>query len=216
LRSPLTALTLQSRNLAVQEMSPEAQQKLAQFEAGLQRANVLVDQLLSMARVQLNGPNGSLAAPNTLQQVSLQQLLRSVLEELMPLADAHGCEVGLEPGPDVVVTAGRDDLGMLLRNLIDNAIRYSGNGNEGSVVSVAFACDGNMAQIRVQDNGPGIPEQERQRVFDPFYRVLGTGQSGSGLGLSIVKNIVTNLRGEVDLAAPPDGQGTVVTVRFPV
>lgn len=210
LRSPLTALTLQSKNLAVQDLPETARDKLAQFDRGLQRANQLVEQLMTMARSQINAPRPTQPLPLS---TSLQQALRMVLEELMPLADACQCEIGLESGDDVLVRLGQADVVTLLRNLVDNAIRYGGvNGH----VTVAFSVDCGRALIAVRDNGPGIAAEERERVFDPFYRVLGSGQSGSGLGLSIVKNIVSNAEGEVRLQTGDDGHGTLALVWLPL
>jgi len=207
LRSPLTALSLQTQNLAMQEMSLQAQLKLADFARGIQRATELVDQLLSMARAQLSAPDRAGAT-------SVQQAVRQVFEELMPLADHRGIELGLELQADVSVRANLADLITVVRNLVDNAIRYS---NEDSRVDVIVLVSGDAVMLSVSDNGPGIPVAEQTRVFDPFYRLLGSGQTGSGLGLSIVKSIVANWQGEVvigfsDLAA---GTGTVVTVKLP-
>jgi len=208
LRSPLTALSLQTQNLAMQEMSLQAQLKLADFARGIQRANELVDQLLSMARAQLSGP----ARTGT---TSVQQVVRQVFEELMPLADYRGIELGLELPADVTVSASSADLITVVRNLVDNAIRYS---DEGGRVDVSVVVQGDAVLLSVSDNGPGIPVAEQTRVFDPFYRLLGSGQTGSGLGLSIVKSIVANLRGEVtigfsDVSAET---GTVVTLKLPL
>ena len=209
LRSPLTALTLQTKNVLSQEMSEPAQLKFNEFARGLKRANDLVDQLLAMARAQL-------AAPSLIGQVSLQHVVRVVFEEMMPFADAQKIELGFEQDIDVVVIAAEMDLITLLRNLVDNAIRYS--GSDGTV-DVRIRHDGEckFACIEVQDNGPGISLEERTRVFAPFYRVLGTGQTGSGLGLSIVKRIVLNLQGEItlDFSNPAEQSGTIVIIKIP-
>jgi len=209
LRSPLTALTLQTKNVLSQEMSEPAQLKFNEFARGLKRANDLVDQLLAMARAQL-------AAPSLIGQVSLQHVVRVVFEEMMPFADAQKVELGFEQDIDVVVIAAEMDLITLLRNLVDNAIRYS--GSDGTV-DVRIRHDGEckFACIEVQDNGPGISLEERTRVFAPFYRVLGTGQTGSGLGLSIVKRIVLNLQGEItlDFSNPAEQSGTIVIIKIP-
>ena len=210
LRSPLTALTLQTKNLALQEMSPEALLRLGEFERGIQRANDLVDQLMTMARVQL-------AHPQPHKEVVFQQVVRTVFEELMPYADQKTIQLSFRQNQIVAAAvSGISELDWmtLLRNLVDNAIRYS--APRGKVEVVVHKDDAWMV-IEVHDNGPGIVLEERARVFDPFYRILGTEQSGSGLGLSIVKNIVATLCGEVriDFADAVSQTGTVVTVRVP-
>ncbi len=214
LRSPLTALTLQTKNLSLQDMSGEAHRKLGEFGRGIQRANDLVDQLLTMARVQIKVP---LTAPQNEKQVSVQQVLRIVFEEMLPFADDKHIQLGFEQSEtvDTVINGAAEmDLVMLVRNLVDNAIRYTPSGGK---VEVVIAAADSAVVIEVRDNGPGIALEERARVFDSFYRVLGTGQSGSGLGLSIVKSIVTAMQGEINLNYfdPVLMQGTVVTVKIP-
>lgn len=212
LRSPLTALTLQTRNFSQQEMSEQAHHQFNAFARGLKRANDLVDQLLAMARAQQ-------VLPTTKTPVSLQQVVRVVFEEMMPFAEAKKVELGFEQDIDVVVVAGEMDLITLVRNLVDNAIRYSA---ADAAVDVRIKAEGDgdckFARIEVRDSGPGISPEERARVFDPFYRVLGTGQTGSGLGLSIVKSIVINLRGEIslDFSNPAVPSGTIVVIKIPV
>ncbi|MET3108040.1 two-component system OmpR family sensor kinase [Oxalobacteraceae bacterium GrIS 2.11] len=210
LRSPLTALTLQARNLSSQTMPVEAKLKMADFERGLKRANDLVDQLLTMARLQLAGPPKA-------REVTLQKVVRCVFEELMPYADSKKIVLEFHQSLNVsaVHTAATEmDWITLLRNLVDNAIRYS--APEGRV-DVAIDSDESLINIKVRDSGPGIAEDERERVFDSFYRILGTEQSGSGLGLSIVKSLVTTLNGEITLAFsdPESRRGTLVSIKIP-
>jgi two-component system OmpR family sensor kinase len=101
-----------------------------------------------------------------------------------------------------------------VRNLVDNAIRYTPDGGS---IDLAIDTAGRVASIAVQDSGPGIPAEERARVFDPFYRVLGNDTTGSGLGLSIVSTLVQRLGGEVVLEEAIDGaSGLRVTVRLPL
>ncbi|MEN9491231.1 MAG: hypothetical protein RJA63_1680 [Pseudomonadota bacterium] len=105
-----------------------------------------------------------------------------------------------------------------MRNLVDNAIHYT---PAGGVVTVRVRLDGDSGaqQLEVEDNGPGIPEAERELVFQPFYRVLGSNVDGSGLGLAIVSEVAQQYRASVELADAHPGQGTrrglKVTVRFP-
>ena len=103
-------------------------------------------------------------------------------------------------------------ISILLRNLIDNAVRYT---PKNSQVSVMITEHGEQVILQVRDNGPGIPEELRSRVFERFYRVLGTKQTGSGLGLAIVQQIVSLHQGEIKLDAPSEGTGLVIRISFP-
>ncbi|MDF6720262.1 HAMP domain-containing histidine kinase, partial [Escherichia coli] len=144
--------------------------------------------LLTLARAQeaTGVPTGT---------VSVQSVFRSVLEDLMPLADAKQLDMGVTTEADARVHANELDLFVVVRNLVDNAIRYT---PEGGRIDLSVAIDAEVVSIAVQDTGPGIPIDERARVFDPFYRVLGNEATGSGLGLSIVSTVVRRLGGEVD------------------
>lgn len=205
LRSPLTALSLQAENLAIHELPPETRSRLDAMQAGLLRARALVSQLLLMARTQL--------APRAeIKDIDLQTVVREVFEDILPLAEAKGIDLGVAHSCTLRVKADPVDLGTVLRNLADNAVRYSAPGCR---VDVGLSFDDSWAVIEVSDNGPGIPDTERTKVFDPFYRVTGTGENGSGLGLSIVKNIVGKLAGKVSISGA-NGGGTLVRVCLPL
>ena len=127
---------------------------------------------------------------------------RSVLEDLMPLAEARHIDIGMEDSQgaqdteDVQVQASAFELTTLVKNLVDNAIRYT---PEGGRVDLGFRRVQDRAVLRIQDTGPGIAVAERERVFDPFYRTLGSEQTGSGLGLCIVQAIAQRLGAQVRL-----------------
>ena len=120
----------------------------------------------------------------------------------MPLAEAKRLDIGLVTQQDVVVRASEIDLTMLVRNLVDNAIRYTPEGGRIDL-SVEIGPDG--AAFRVEDTGPGIPPDDRERVFDPFHRLLGNDEFGSGLGLSIVKTIADRLGADISLGQSAGG-----------
>lgn len=189
LRSPLTALSLQAERLQQAPMSAAAQERLAVLREGIQRGRLLLEQLLSMARAQQ--PSQAPAAP-----ASVQGVLRHVLEDLMPLAHAKQIDLGVVGAPDVRVAVSPLDLHTLVKNLVDNAIRYSPVGGR---VDVSVQAQAGGVVLCVQDTGPGIAPAERERVFDAFYRTVGTGQSGSGLGLSIVRAIALRIGARVSL-----------------
>lgn len=213
LRSPLAALSLQAERLHAAPMSPEATERLETLQAGIRRSRHLLEQLLLLARAQnARWGHGQAAATATASAasahavVAVLPVMRRVLEDLLPLADQKGLNLGISAAPGVTHDAEVDErirvaademaLYTLLRNLVDNAIRYTPVGGQ---IDLWVDQRGTEVVMAVQDDGPGIPAEERARVVDPFYRVLGTGESGSGLGLSIVDTLVGNLRGRLQL-----------------
>lgn len=208
LRSPLTALSLQAERLAEADMPALARGRLVVLRQGIERGRHLLEQLLSLARAQ-----SAVEAPKS--PLSIQAVYRRVLEDLMPLAEASRIDLGIEGVQDAQVWASELDLAATVRNLVDNAIRYTPQGGR---VDLSVAVSDGTATLRVQDNGPGIPLVERERVFDPFYRVLGSTQTGSGLGLSIVQAIAQRIGAQIrlDFSDPVAQTGLCVTVILPV
>ncbi|HWW07344.1 ATP-binding protein [Collimonas sp.] len=192
LRSPLTALSLQAENLAATDLSPASKARLLPLRQGLNRSKALLEQLLTLARSQNTGA----AQLTQLTPVSLQAVLRRVVEDSLPLAQARQIDIGVEADTEITLVAQEVDIVALLRNLLDNAVRYTPPGGN---VELRVRSQPGLVSIEVEDSGPGIEEAERERVFDPFYRVLGSDQDGSGLGLSIVKSIVARLHGKLEL-----------------
>ena len=190
LRSPLTALSLQAERLAAADMSACAGQRLAVLREGIERNRVLLDQLLLFARAQA-------AAPAPPRATSLQGVLRRILEALMPLAEAKRLDIGVDSESDTTLVTRDVELTTAVTNLVTNAIRYTPPGGR---ITLSIVETADSVELIVEDNGPGIPEADRDRVFEPFYRRLGTNAAGSGLGLSIVKSIVDRLGGQVTLA----------------
>ena len=218
LRSPLTALTLEADRLSAMPLSVEAREAVTHLEEGLERAVHQVSQLLLFARAQSSEQKSALERDSAPWR--LDELAASLFEELMPAFSAKNQTVGFEADE---ADAARPLTGLsgaavriVLRNLLENASRYTPAGGE---VTLAAAPGKTSLTLTVSDTGPGIPAAERERVFDPFYRGLGTGVTGTGLGLSIVKTTVELMGGEVTLsearpgATPP---GLSVTVRLPL
>jgi two-component system OmpR family sensor kinase len=134
---------------------------------------------------------------------------------MLPLADKRGIDLGMERADAVRVAGDREALRVLVRNLLDNAIRYSPAGGQ---VDVAVERRGDVtpkAVLIVADGGPGIPLAERERVFDRFHRVPGTATAGSGIGLALVRSIAAHHQAKVHLDDGPDGRGLQVYVEFP-
>ncbi len=183
LRSPLTALKLQLQ--ALQRAPDEAGRALVQgrLSAGIERAVHLVEQLLLLARQE--------AASGEPQPVALQPLLRQVMSEQAATAQARGVDLGLVHADDLRTLGLADGLRVLVRNLVDNAIKYTPPGGRVDVsLQSEDEGEGARARLRIEDSGPGIAEDERARVFDRFYRSAGAhSATGSGLGLAIVKSI---------------------------
>lgn len=207
LRSPMTALSLQAERLAQAEMPALAHERLVVLRRGIDRGRNLLEQLLSLAQAQssANAPGSS---------VSVQKLYRHVLEVLMPLAEAKHLDIGIQDEQDIQIQASEPDLATLVKNLVDNAIRYTPDGGR---VDLSARQEQGYTVLCVQDSGPGIPLAERKRVFAPFYRTLGSGQIGSGLGLSIVQAITQRLGADIhlDFADPINQTGLRIEVRIP-
>jgi two-component system OmpR family sensor kinase len=179
LRTPLTALSLQAQNLENANSLEEVRHRLEPLKQGLERARQLLEQLLSLARQSAT----SLVAA---QPLLLDLVARRVFEELLPLADEKGIDLGMDRVEPVRVSGDEFALHALLRNVVDNAVQYTPAGGR---VDLRVFMEGGHAVVEVEDTGPGIPEKELEQVFEPFYRVAESGGSGSGLGLSIVKSI---------------------------
>ena len=206
LRTPLTALKLQVQ-LAERAKTPETQQKaFTRLHAGIDRATGLVQQLLIIARLDPD------AHKKPFVNVALDQVISSVADELTVLAQQKN--IVLEVNTVKIQTQGMEDaLKLLVTNLTDNAIRYT---QEGGRILLSLKVESHHAVIRVSDNGPGIRPEESERVFDRFYRALGTKTQGHGLGLAIVKRIVELHQGQISVEDGLDGQGTTMKITLPI
>jgi two-component system OmpR family sensor kinase len=204
LRSPMTALSLQADRLAATDMSPMTRERFLPLSRGIERGRKLIDQLLSLAAAQS-------AADRAPTQLSVHAVYRQVLEDLLPLADAKQIDIGVDSAVDVPVLFNSMDLFTLVKNLVDNAIRYTPPGGRIDLSVMAMP---DAVQLQIKDSGPGISLEEQARVFDPFYRSLGTDEAGSGLGLSIVKAIAerTGARVQLGFTDEVEQRGLCVTV----
>ncbi|HZP12897.1 MAG TPA: ATP-binding protein [Nevskiaceae bacterium] len=205
LRSPLTALRLQVQLLEGAKGEREGAETRAKLLAGVERATNLVQQLLTLAR---NEPGATTTAPVKLK---LGDVVREAITECASFSIARGIELAFEPRDEVELVGHAESLRALVRNLVDNAIRYTPRGGH---VLVRLASENAAACIEVEDSGPGIQPYERERVFDRFYRGRNTTEDGTGLGLSIVRNVVSRHRGSVALGESKLG-GLKVSVTLP-
>lgn len=205
LRSPLTALKLQLRLLRHAGDDAARAAAIEGISAGIERAARLIEQLLTLARSEPG------AAPLAREPVDLAGLARETLAAMHPFALDRGSELILDAERPVIVDGDRASLSALVRNLVDNALRYSPPKTR---IDVAVGDDARSAWLRVDDAGPGIPAAERARVFDRFYRRQSGSEDGTGLGLAIVHTVAARHDAELSLDASPAG-GLRVLVRFP-
>lgn len=208
LRTPLTALTLQIQ-LAERAKTEEARQKaFGRLKDGIKRATRLVTQLLTMAR--LDPDNRS----QPLLPLDLTALAHSVCDELAPLAAQKNIELKAASDKPAVAIANEDALRLLMNNLCDNAMRYT--PADGHIEIRTYIRD-SKAFIEVCDDGPGVPETERERIFERFYRAEGTKTiPGTGLGLAIVRRVAELHGGTPSLDAGLNGKGVCFRISFPV
>jgi len=205
LRTPLAALKTQAQVARGAFDDGARQHALDGVIEGCDRATRLVDQLLTLARLE---PDAARPAG----QCELVALAREVIAELAPFAFAKDVDIELRRSEPVAVKGHRELLSVLLRNLVDNAVRYSPHGSR---VNVDVLSSGEGATISVADEGPGVAPDERARLGQRFYRVLGTGQSGSGLGLSIARRVAEMHSARLRFEDGDNGRGLRVVVEFP-
>lgn len=209
LRTPLAALKTQAQ-LALKVTDQQQQLEIIQkIISSVDRSAHVVQQLLTLSRIV---PEEA----QTLQDIVLVNLHKLAVEEIsaqVPAAMEKNIELELDCQDESTSIEGNSTaLSIMIRNLVDNAIRYS---TANGFVKVKLDNLTNKVMMTVTDNGPGIPAELRSRVFERFYRVLGTKQSGSGLGLAIVQQIALLHHAKVKLGNPDNGIGLQVTVAFP-
>lgn len=206
LRTPLAALTLQLDLARRSASAGESSAALDDLDAGVARASHVVEQLMTLARAEPE------SMAQTRARCDLVALAKEVIVARAALAADKAIDLGLAREAPAVVIGDPESLRILLSNLVDNALRYTPRGGR---IDVSVERDGEDVILCVADTGPGIAPEDRERVFDRFYRGEASEGSGSGLGLSIVKRIADAHRATIALDAPREGTGLVVRVRFP-
>lgn len=205
LRSPMTALSLQAERLKNQNMPAEAKSQVLQLNQGIRRSCNLLEQLLSFARSQNKEHKHQ-------GMLNLHTIFNRVIEDLYPLVEQKNQDIGVISTGNPTFYANETDAYLLIKTLVDNAIRYTPEGSQIDLSAVEYD---DVLEIFVEDNGKGIPEEERERVLDPFYRILGSDEQGSGLGLAITHQIVQNYGGELQLLDSPHFEsGLMVKILF--
>ncbi|UYB54290.1 ATP-binding protein [Xanthomonas sp. AM6] len=210
LRTPLAALLTQAQVLQHAGDRDEAREALDHLVAGIERTSRLAQQLLDAARVEGGGGVARAA------EVDLALVVGMVADEFELFALRGGQSIEVEGG-HAPVHGDIDDLGILVRNLLDNALRHGGQGTRVRLETrVENEGRAPVAILTVADDGPGIAEDERERVFERFYRA-GTGHraQGIGMGLSLVERVVASHGGRLRCGAGLDGHGFGVEIRLP-
>lgn len=205
LRTPIAAIKAQAQVARSATGDAERARALDNVVRGTDRAARLVEQLLTLAR--LEGE-----ARGSFEPCVLLEIARDAVAELAPAMIEHGIAVEVDGDATASVRAMRALLHVLVRNLLDNAARHA-QGAEHVRVSVERL--GDIVELQVSDDGPGIAPGERARVFERFHRLPDAGEGGSGLGLSIVQHIAELHGGTVALEEAPGGRGLRVRARFP-
>ena len=206
LRTPLAAIRAQAQVARGASDNAERARALDGVIAGCDRTTHVVEQMLTLARLE---PDAVSFQPT---HVEVGPVLKTTISDLAPAALAKQIDIELAHEQRVSVSGDSGLLGVLFRNLIDNAIRYS---PAGTTVDVDMAITDSEARIVIRDAGPGIPADQREHVGRRFYRAPGTQAPGSGLGLSIVQRILDLHGGTMQLETPETGLGLQVTVVLP-
>ncbi len=196
LRTPLTALSVQIQNLKQAESLDAVRERVLPLESGIVRARQVTEQLLSLARTQA----GSAEEPT----VEASLMARELIAEYLPLAESKDIDLGLDTAVPEKIHRLPATVRLIIRNALENALNYTPAGGQ---VTLRLSSDDDETVIEVTDNGPGIPENERERVFDPFYRITGTPGTGSGLGLAIAQETAARLGGKISLCQGTNGRG---------
>lgn len=204
LRTPLSAMSTYAEIAATSGNQPVRDQAVEKLRDVAARTSRQVEQLLDHARMQRLNERQP-------EPVDLGRVVEMVVRDSEVLAARKGQRISLDVQP-ASVTGEVDALGVLLRNLLDNALRYTAEG--GRVAVECGTLPNGKARLSVKDNGPGIAMAERERVFDRFYRVPGTPEPGSGIGLSLVAHIAASHGARLDWGPGLDGRGVGFTVTF--
>ncbi len=205
LRTPLAALQAQLQVAQRARDGEEHDRSLQQLQSGLSRAAHLVDQMLLLARLD---PESGLPDP---QAVDLAALAESVCADLGPQILARNIDFDFASVDDAILTGQAEWLRVLIRNLVDNAVRYTPPGGR---VAVRISRDDERLSLSVCDSGPGIPAPERNAVLRRFHRLEQAGQPGSGLGLAIVARIAELHGARLWLDSSPMTKGLNIGVQF--
>jgi two-component system, OmpR family, sensor kinase len=204
LRTPVTALLLQAESLREARSRTDAKERLDELVSGITRARRTVEQLLDLARSEASAQG----------QAAVCEALRTLSSEYEAILKEKDVTLNLilADTDDSIVQIERTRLLLAIHCLLENAVRYS---PRGSTITIRAFTQDDTCQVWISDQGPGLPDDELERVFDRFYRPVNDGTAGTGLGLSIVRAIADGVGGRVWLARRSDGSGIKATLVLP-
>lgn len=204
IRTPIAALQLHIENAANAKNDLDRNQSLAEALSGLRRTTRLTEQLLTLSRV-------SGATDQEQQVLSLDGICKEVVKNTKPLITQRGQTIELQIADDCLINGEQHKVERVIQNLIDNASQY---GSANGLISVSLTKVADTIRLEVSNDGDIIPESEKTKVFDPYYRILGSKSFGSGLGLAIVKEIVQQHKGTIRIEDKSAGNGVQVIIEF--
>jgi len=208
LRTPLTAVQLQLDLLKLSKSDKDKKESLGKLTEGIKRSIHVVRQLLALAHQEPE------STEKTTEQFNLYTVVEGCISQLEQSAKQKNISLKLvSKRSNYKIYGNAASLCVMVENLIDNSIRYT---QKNGKIEVSLIKTKTHIKFKVSDNGRGIPEEERSRVFDRFYRVVGTEESGSGLGLSIVKRIADQHKARIKLEDGLNGRGIAISVIFPI
>jgi len=205
IRTPIAALQLHIENAVNAKNDADRDQSLSEALNGLRRTTRLTEQLLTLSRV-------SSATDQEKQQVlSLDGICKEVVKNTKPLINQRGQTIELQVNDDCLIHGEQHKIERVIQNLIDNASQY---GSVHGLISVSLAKVANTIRLVVSNDGDIIPDSEKIKVFDPYYRILGSKSFGSGLGLAIVKEIIQQHKGSIRIEDKSAGNGVQMIIEF--
>jgi two-component system sensor histidine kinase QseC len=205
IRTPIAALQIHIQNAVNANNDQDRSKSLEEALKGLRRTTRLAEQLLTFSRM-----SGSVDKEKV-TLLSLDAICEDVIHAQSPLIHQRGQTIKFHSSGDYVIQGEQSKIERLLQNLIDNASHY---GTQNGVIDVALSESNQFIELSVTNDGATIPDAEKEKIFNAYYRVLGNQATGSGLGLAIVKEIVNQHQASITVENKSFGNGTKVTVRF--
>jgi two-component system, OmpR family, sensor histidine kinase QseC len=210
LRTPLAVMSAQTQVALRTDDKTILKESLEKLLSGVQRSSHVVHQLLTMSRMV---PQANIQEP---AKMDLVQISGMTISDLIQPAIDKNIDLGMDAPEALIMYGNQTAISILMRNLVDNAIRYSREGGQVNVVLKEKIIDKkSYIIVNVIDSGPGIPKELRERVFERFFRIVGNKAQGSGLGLGIVRQIVKLHQGTIQLKDPKDHKGLEVEIKMP-
>lgn len=205
IRTPIAALQVHIENAANAKNDIDRDQSLSEALNGLRRTTRLTEQLLTMSRV------SGATDKEQLQTLSLDGICKEVVKNTKPLITQRGQTIELHISDDCLIHGEQHKIERVIQNLIDNASQY---GAAQGLIAVSLEKEADTVRLIVSNDGDTIPQSEKIKVFNPYYRILGSKSFGSGLGLAIVKEIVQQHKGSIRIEDKSAGNGVQVIIEF--